>query len=65
MTGVLLLSDGPSDEQGRPVAVADDTWGTLSQHLDDRRLIEFTLLVTQYDGLATTIGTLRVQRDFS
>ena len=45
--------------------ITDNTWGTLSQHLDDRRLIEFTLLVTQYDGLSTTIGTLRVQRDFS
>ena len=45
--------------------VSDSTWKTLSQHLDDRRLIEFTLLVTQYDGLATTIGTLRIQRDFS
>ncbi|MDI9919200.1 carboxymuconolactone decarboxylase family protein [Rhodococcus sp. IEGM 1379] len=45
--------------------ISDKTWTTLSQHFDDRRLIEFTLLVTQYDGLATTIGTLRVQRDFT
>ncbi len=28
-------------------------------------MIEFCLLVTQYDGLATTIGTLRIERDFT
>lgn len=45
--------------------VTDATWAELSLHLDHRRLIEFTLLVTQYDALATTIGTLRVPLDFT
>ncbi|WP_430335738.1 carboxymuconolactone decarboxylase family protein [Rhodococcus sp. ACT016] len=44
--------------------IDDVTWSTLAAHLDDRRLVEFCLLVTQYDGLATTIGTLRIQPDF-
>ncbi|NLV78385.1 MAG: carboxymuconolactone decarboxylase family protein [Rhodococcus sp.] len=44
--------------------LSDETWLLLSTFFDDRRLIEFCLLVTQYDGLATTIGTLRLERDF-
>ncbi|MGC0365551.1 AhpD family alkylhydroperoxidase [Rhodococcus sp. 27YEA15] len=44
--------------------LTDSTWAQLAAHFDARRLIEFTLLVAQYDSLATTIGTLRVQRDF-
>lgn len=42
----------------------DATWTALADHFDDRRMLEFCLLVTQYDGLATTIGTLRIERDF-
>jgi len=42
----------------------DTTWAALATHLDDRRLIEFCLLVAQYDSLATTIGALRIERDF-
>lgn len=44
--------------------LGDATWSALAEHYDERRLIEFCLLVAQYDGLATTIGTLRIQRDF-
>lgn len=44
--------------------IDDATWSTLAEHLDDRRLVEFCLLVTQYDGLATTISTLGIQPDF-
>jgi len=44
--------------------LTDETWSALAEHLDVRRLIEFCLLVTQYDGLATTIRTLRIERDF-
>lgn len=44
--------------------LSDATWSTLADFYDDRRLIEFCLLVTQYDGLATTIGVLRLDRDF-
>ncbi|MGF7119966.1 carboxymuconolactone decarboxylase family protein [Rhodococcus sp. BE178] len=42
----------------------EPTWAALAAHLDDRRLVEFCLLVTQYDGLATTIDALRIQPDF-
>ncbi|WP_137726448.1 carboxymuconolactone decarboxylase family protein [Prescottella subtropica] len=45
-------------------AIDDATWSVLAEHLDERRLVEFCLLVTQYDGLATTIGALRIQPDF-
>ncbi|MGN2635567.1 carboxymuconolactone decarboxylase family protein [Nocardia takedensis] len=41
----------------------DETWTLLSAHYDDRSLIEFVLLVNQYEGLASTITTLRIQRD--
>jgi len=44
--------------------LSDGTWKALAEHYDERRLIEVCLLVAQYDGLATTIGTLRIQRDF-
>ncbi len=44
--------------------LSDTTWAALAREFDDRQLIEFLLLVGQYDGLATTIETLRVQRDF-
>ncbi|MFC4604788.1 carboxymuconolactone decarboxylase family protein [Rhodococcus kronopolitis] len=43
--------------------LGDATWSALAAHYDDRRMIEFCLLVTQYDGLATTIGTLRIESD--
>lgn len=42
----------------------DATWSALADHYDERRLIEICLLVSHYDALATTIGTLRIQRDF-
>jgi AhpD family alkylhydroperoxidase len=44
--------------------LGDVTWNELTAHLDDRQLIEFVLLVGQYDSLATTIETLRIERDF-
>lgn len=44
--------------------LTDETWAALAEFFDDRRMIEFCLLVTQYDGLATTIGVLRLDRDF-
>lgn len=45
--------------------LTDATWTRLGEHLTDRQRIEFVLLVTQYDGLATTIGTLRIPRDYA
>ncbi|MGV9480407.1 carboxymuconolactone decarboxylase family protein [Gordonia aichiensis] len=43
--------------------ISDTTWASLRRHLDDRRVIAFVLLAQQYDSLATTIHTLRIQRD--
>lgn len=43
--------------------LSDPTWKALAQHYDERRLLEFLLLVAQYDGLATTLHTLRIPRD--
>lgn len=44
-------------------AVDDAAWAKLTEHYDQRKLIELVLLVTQYDGLATTIGALGIARD--
>lgn len=41
----------------------DGTWTALRRHLSERQAIAFVLLVGQYDMLATTIGTLRIERD--
>lgn len=41
----------------------DATWDALRVHLDDPDTIEFLLLCGQYDSLATTLLTLRVQPD--
>ncbi|ROZ89230.1 carboxymuconolactone decarboxylase family protein [Gordonia sp. OPL2] len=56
----LLLG---TDELVGTQDISDPTWAALARHLDERQLIAFVLLVGQYDMLATTIGTLRVQRD--
>lgn len=58
---VLLTA---TDELLSTKDLSDVTWKALSQHFDERQLIEFMFLVVQYDGLATTIGTLRIERDF-
>lgn len=43
--------------------ISDLSWTALRRHLDERAAIAFVLLVGQYDSLATTLHTLRVQRD--
>ncbi|MGB3302815.1 carboxymuconolactone decarboxylase family protein [Gordonia sp. (in: high G+C Gram-positive bacteria)] len=43
--------------------LSDPTWDSLRRHLTERKAIAFTLLVGQYDMLATTISTLRIARD--
>lgn len=45
--------------------IDDDAWATLSSYFTRRELIEIVMLVGQYDSLATTLGVLRVQRDFA
>ncbi|WP_370512212.1 carboxymuconolactone decarboxylase family protein [Skermania sp. ID1734] len=51
------------DAQVTSKDIDDPTWAALAQHYDEHRLIEIVLLISQYDGLATTIKTLRIQRD--
>ncbi len=46
-------------------SIDDDTWNTVASYFDRRQLIELVMLVGQYDSLATTLGVLRVQRDFT
>ncbi|KAA1378666.1 carboxymuconolactone decarboxylase family protein [Aeromicrobium fastidiosum] len=41
--------------------IDDAAWAELAAHLDEPRLIELLLLCGQYDSLATTLLTLRVQ----
>lgn len=56
----LLLA---TDELVQTHDISDDAWAALQRHLTDEQLIAFVLLVNQYDSLATTLGTLRVERD--
>ncbi|MFD9546846.1 carboxymuconolactone decarboxylase family protein [Nocardia salmonicida] len=43
--------------------VDDAAWAALAEHYDERVLIEIVLLINQYEGLASTITTLRIERD--
>ncbi|MGL4305622.1 MAG: carboxymuconolactone decarboxylase family protein [Mycobacteriaceae bacterium] len=43
--------------------IANSTWEKIRQHLTEPEIIELCFLITQYDGLATTIRALRIQRD--
>lgn len=52
-----------TDELVQNRDISDDTWSALRRHLSERRTIAFILLVGQYDMLATTISTLRIERD--
>jgi alkylhydroperoxidase family enzyme len=45
-------------------SVSPQTWATMSTYFSKPQLIEFCLLVAQYDGLAATISTLRIPLDF-
>lgn len=52
-----------ADELVADADITDPSWTALRRHLDERQSIAFVLLVGQYDTLATTLHTLRVQRD--
>lgn len=41
----------------------DAAWKSLAEHYSEPKLIEFVLLVNQYEGLASTITALRIQPD--
>ncbi|QIS16191.1 carboxymuconolactone decarboxylase family protein [Nocardia arthritidis] len=43
--------------------IDDATWAELAAHYDERMLIEIVLLINQYEGLASTITALRIERD--
>ncbi len=51
------------DQLVRTRDLDDAIWSALAEHYDERRLIEIVLLVNQYEGLASTITTLRIQND--
>ncbi|MFI5781642.1 carboxymuconolactone decarboxylase family protein [Nocardia sp. NPDC051570] len=51
------------DQLVRTRDLDDATWSALAAHYDEHRLIEIVLLVNQYEGLASTITTLRIQND--
>jgi AhpD family alkylhydroperoxidase len=43
--------------------IDDAAWSTLRSHLDEPDSIEFVMLCGQYDSLATTLLTLKIQPD--
>lgn len=43
--------------------LTDEQFGLLRTHLDERRIVEFLLLVGHYDMLATTLSALRIEPD--
>jgi AhpD family alkylhydroperoxidase len=51
------------DELHHTQDLSDETWSRLSEHYDDRRLIELVMLVGHYEMLATTIHALRIPAD--
>lgn len=51
------------DELVSDKGIGEETWAALRASYDERRLVELLLLVGNYDSLATTLLTLRVQPD--
>ena len=54
-----------TDEFVMTRSMSPETWAALSSHYDRRRIIEFCMLASNYDGLAATIATLKVPLDFA
>jgi len=52
-----------ADEMVATRDVTDETWTELARHLDHSEQVGLVQLVTQYDGLATSLQVLRVQPD--
>ena len=52
-----------TDEFINDRTITSDTWQQLEGYLDRRKLIEFCLLASQYDGLAATISALDIPLD--
>lgn len=53
-----------TDEFVMTRSMSQETWAALSSHYDRRRIIEFCMLASNYDGLAATIATLKIPLDF-
>ncbi len=53
------------DELVETKDIDDAGWRTVGTYYDRRQLLELVMLIGQYDSLATTLGVLRVQRDFT
>ena len=52
------------DELMATRAMSDESWQRLAAYLDRRQLMEFVMLVAQYDGLAMWLNTLGVPMDY-
>jgi alkylhydroperoxidase family enzyme len=52
-----------TDEFVKDRSLSNDAWQQLSGYLDRRQLIEFCMLVGQYDALAATIAALDIPLD--
>lgn len=44
--------------------IDDERWSALRAHFTEPQLVELCMLVGHYEMLATTIGVLRIQRDY-
>ena len=60
-TKVLISA---TDEFVMTRSMSSETWTSLSRFYDRKRIIEFCMLASQYDGLAATIATLKIPLDF-
>ena len=56
---MLVVADRIVTERDVP----DAEWADVAAHLDDSELVGLVQLVTQYDGLATSLHVMRVQPD--
>ncbi len=54
---------GAVDELHRDAAVSDQTWATLSAHLDERQLMDLVFTIGCYGALAMAINTFGVEPD--
>ena len=52
------------DELVATRTLSDESWQRLAAYLDRRQLMEFVMLVAQYDGLAMWLNTLGVPMDY-
>ena len=65
--GALAPQPGAAHRVDELVAtrtLSDETWQRLAAYLDRRQLMEFVMLVAQYDGLAMWLNTLGVPMDY-